>query len=229
MTQTKRKTPYPEWVMMYRTGIPAKQIAAVTRVAESVIRFHLARAAEQDSGLRAEHRAAANPVPKRVTGPGQRNLQEVMAFYEAEGRLPVSGRSRQESNLAEWLTRRHRDSAEGTLSPAYADALETIPGWREHTAKRAADAARWKQRLEEVSAWLAAGNDWPLHNKTDDREERTLGVWLHTQRIDARAGKLTAVKEKQLNEVIPGWRQGRVRRTRAFAAKPTSVPPAGAP
>ncbi len=37
-------------------------------------------------------------------------------------------------------------------------------------------------------------------------------MWLHTQRIDARAGKLTVAKEKLLNEVIPGWRQGRVRR-----------------
>ncbi|MDT0168884.1 helicase associated domain-containing protein [Pseudarthrobacter sp. BRE9] len=128
MTQPKRKTPYSEWVMMYRTGIPAKQIAAVTRVAESVIRFHLARAAEQDPGLRAVHRAAAAPVLKRVTEPGHRNLQEVMAFYEAEGRLPVSGRSRLESTLAEWLTRRRRDAADGTLSPTYAEALDTIPG-----------------------------------------------------------------------------------------------------
>ena len=39
MTQTKRPTPYPEWVMMYRSGIPAKHIAAVTKVAESVISF----------------------------------------------------------------------------------------------------------------------------------------------------------------------------------------------
>ena len=212
MTQAKRPTPYPEWVMMYRSGIPAQQIAGVTKVAPSVIRFHLARAAEQDPGLRAAHRAAATPVPKRVIGPGQRNLHAVLAFYEAEGRLPVSGRSRQESTLAEWLMRRRRDAAEGTLSPAYAEALDTVPGWRDHTAKRAADAFRWKQRLAEVAAYRAAGNDWPRHNKTQDQEERTLGVWLHTQRIDCRAGKLSTTKEKQLNKVIPGWRHGRKRR-----------------
>ncbi len=137
-----------------------------------------------------------------------------MAFYEAEGRLPVSGRSRRESTLAEWLTRRRRDAADGTLSPAYPEALDTIPGWREHTAKRAADAARWKQRLEEVSAWLAVGNDWPRHQKTEAQEELTLGVWLHTQRIDRRAGKLNEAKEARLNEVIPGWRQGRQLRGR---------------
>ena len=50
---------------------------------------------------------------------------------------------------------------------------------------------RWRQRLNEVAACLAAGHELPRHNKTDNQEERTLGVWLHTQRIDHRAGKLT--------------------------------------
>jgi hypothetical protein len=68
------------------------------------------------------------------------------------------------------------------------------------------------RRLTEVSAYLAAGHDWPRHSKTDDQAERALGVWLHTQRIDCRAGKLTAAKEKQLNDVISRRRQGRARR-----------------
>lgn len=50
----------------------------------------------------------------------------------------------------------------------------------------------------------AADHDWPRHNKTDDQAERTLGVWLHIQRIDHRSGKLDPPKEKQLNQVVPG-------------------------
>ncbi|MBT2568160.1 helicase associated domain-containing protein [Arthrobacter sp. ISL-85] len=213
MTQTTRQAPNPEWVQMYRAGIAATKIAAVTEAPHSVIRYHLAIAAKQDPGLRAAHKSAA-PVPARVTGPGKRNLEDVLTFYATEGRLPVTGRSRRESTLAEWLTRRRKDAAAGALSPAYATALDAIPNWRDHSTKRDADAARWKQRLAEVAAWVAAGNDWPRHQKTGDREERTLGVWLHTQRINQRAGKLTAAKEKQLNKDIPGWRQGRVRRGR---------------
>lgn len=68
------------------------------------------------------------------------------------------------------------------------------------------------QRVAEVATYVAAGNEWPRHNKTDDQEERTLGVWLHSQRIRHRSGQLAQAKEKQLNEVIPGWRQGRPRR-----------------
>jgi hypothetical protein len=212
MTQTKRRTPYPEWVLMYRKGIPASKIAAVTRVSESVVRYHLAIAAEQEPGLRAEHQAALPRVPSPVTVAGQRNLKDVLAFYEAEGRLPVNGRSPRESTLAGWLKRRREQAAAGTLSPVFGEALGKIPRWRDYPTKRDADAARWQQRLAEVAAYLAAGNELPRHSKIEDQHERTLGVWLHTQRIDHRAGKLTAAKEAQLNKVIPGWRQGRPRR-----------------
>ena len=122
MTQLKRPTPYPEWVQMYRSGIPATRISVLSDVAQSVIRHHLAIAARQDPGLRAAHQAAATPPPTRITGPGQRNLKVVLAFYEAEGRLPVNGRSRRESTLAEWLTRRRKDAGKedpGVMRPVH--------------------------------------------------------------------------------------------------------------
>jgi hypothetical protein len=211
MKQIKRQASNPEWVQMYRLGIPTPKIAAGARVAETTVRYHLAIAAKQDPVLRADHQAALPPAAPRVTEPGQRNMEEILAFYEAEGRLPVASRSVRETALAGWLARRRVQAAAGALSPAYA-ALDTIPNWRDQPTKRDADAARWKQRLAEVAGYLATGNEWPRVNKTEDRDERTLGVWLHTQRIDYRAGKLTAAKEAQLNEVIPGWRQGRPRR-----------------
>lgn len=213
MTEIKRRrTPHPEWVLMYRKGIPAAKIAALTRVAESVVRHHIAIAAKQDPVLRAEHQAALPPAPAMITEAGQRNVDDIVEFYALEGRLPVNGRSARESALAGWLTRRRKQAATGTLSPAYARALDSIPNWREVPTKRDTDAARWKQRLAEVAAYMGAGNDWPRHNKTENHEERVLGVWLHTQRIDYRAGKLTPTKEEQLNKVVPGWRQGRKRR-----------------
>lgn len=197
---------------MYGQGIPASKIAAVAGAPETTVRYHLAIAARQDPGLRARHQASLPPSVPQTTPVGQRILDDLLAFYKAEGRLPVHGRSARESALAGWLVRRRGQAVTGTLSPAYAQALEAVPGWRDQPSKQEAHAARWSQRLAEVAAYLAAGNELPRHNKTDDREERTLGVWLHTQRIDHRAGKLSEAREKQLNEVIPGWRQGRPRR-----------------
>lgn len=197
---------------MYRLGIPAQKIAAGAGVAESVVRYHLAIAAKQDSGLREAHKQALPRPAQRITDAGRRNLADILAFHQAEQRLPVNGRSPRESALAGWLSRRREEAAAGNLSPVYAEALDSIPGWRDQPTKREADAVRWQQRLAEVAAYLAAGHEFPRHNKTQDQEERTLGVWLHTQRIDHRAGKLTPAKEEQLNSLIPGWQQGRPRR-----------------
>jgi len=96
MTQLKRPTPYPEWVQMYRSGIPATRISVLSDVAQSVIRHHLAIAARQDPGLRAAHQAAATPPPTRITGPGQRNLKVVLSVLRgrgaAAGQRPVTSR-----------------------------------------------------------------------------------------------------------------------------------------
>lgn len=209
MTQIKRPAPDPEWVQMYRQGTPTSTIAAAARVAETTVRYHLAIAAKQDPRLRSAHRAAARPTT-RVTAAGRRNLDDVLALYRAEGRLPTK-RTPRERALAIWLARRREDAAAGIPSPDYAAALDEIPNWWHPPTKQADDAARWDRRLDEVAAWLAACNDLPRHQKTDDQEERTLGVWLHTQRIDDRAGRLAETKETRLNEKVPGWREGRPR------------------
>lgn len=148
----------------------------------------------------------------RVTAAGRQNLEEILAIYKAEGRVPTnSSPSARERALGVWLHRRRQEAAKGVLSPIYQEALEAIPGWHRSSTKKAEDEARWKQRLTEVADYLAGGNDWPRHNKTQIKEERVMGVWLHTQRIDHRAGRLDPAKEAQLNAVIPGWRQGRAR------------------
>lgn len=58
---------------------------------------------------------------------GRRNLEDVLAFYKTEGRLPIFSRSAREKTLAGWLHRRRKEAAQGTLSPAYANALDVVP------------------------------------------------------------------------------------------------------
>jgi hypothetical protein len=212
MTQSKRTAPDPEWVLMYRRGIATPKIAAVAGVAETTVRYHLAIAAEQNPRIRAEHQAALPAPLPRLTAAGRRNVEDIIAFYKTEGRVPTFSRSAREKALAVWLHRRRKEAAQGTLSPAYASALDVIPDLRKASTKQADDEARWTQRLAQVAEYRTAGNDWPRHNKTNDPLERMLGVWLHVQRINDRAGKLEPAKKVQLDKVIPGWRQGRARR-----------------
>ena len=105
--------------------------------------------------------------------------------------------------------RRRREAAQGTLSPTYREALAVILGLDKFSRRKANNETRWQQRLGELQNLRAAGGNWHRHQKTDDTKERTLGVWLHEQRIKCRAGRLSPAKEKKLNEALPGWREGR--------------------
>lgn len=83
---------------MYRQGIPAAKIAAGAGVAGSVVRYHLTLAGKEDPGLRDEHRKALL-CPARLTMAGRRTLNDLLAFWDAEKRLPVTGRDARESKL----------------------------------------------------------------------------------------------------------------------------------
>jgi hypothetical protein len=214
MTNTKRRAPDLEWVQMYRQGIPSPKIAAGAGAAESTVRYHLHLAAQADPGLWDEHKAAVGAVT-RNSAAGQRNLTDVVAFYEAEGRLPTTGgKTARERALGVWLHRRRNDAAAGTLSPAYRETLDVIPGWDVASTRKADDQARWGRRLAELLEYRAAGNDWPRHKKPESEQERALGVWVHVQRISRREGTLTPDRDEQLDTVVSrlARRQGTQRR-----------------
>lgn len=207
MTEMKRSAPNSEWVQMYRQGIPSTKIAAEVGVAESTVRYHLHIAAQGEPSIRDEHKAAANAVIRNSPA-GIRNMHDIIAIYNAEGRLP-GGASARDRALAVWLHRRRQDAAQRSLSPIYREGLSLIPGWDKPSTRKAKDEARWHRRLAEVTQYLDDGNDWPRHTKTATEEERVLGVWLHIQRIKYRNDELDQNKEARLNAVLPGWRRGR--------------------
>ncbi|MDR7161773.1 hypothetical protein [Arthrobacter sp. BE255] len=69
MTETRRAAPHPEWVQMYRQGIPSPKIAAAPGVATSTVRYHPHIAAQVNPPIRDEHRAAAgDPVQPSTSG-----------------------------------------------------------------------------------------------------------------------------------------------------------------
>lgn len=211
MTEVKRTAPHPEWVQMYRQGIPSPAIAAAAGVGKSTVRYHLHIAAQADPSIRDEHRAAAG-APVQSSAAGLRNMEDLIALYKTEGRLPsFRGTAPGERALAVWLQRRRQDSTRGALSPIYGEGLKAIPGWDRQPSRKTRDEARWHQRLAELMDYMAAGNDWPRHKKTDSEQERYLGIWLHIQRMKHRCRELDQDKETQLNTDLPGWRVGRVR------------------
>ncbi|WP_258804211.1 Helicase associated domain protein [Pseudarthrobacter sp. NS4] len=212
MPEYKRPAPHQEWVQLYRQGLTITKIAAAARVGESTVRYHLTLAAAKDPSLREDHRSAIMAAPTtRVTSDGLQNLEDTLDLYRTEGRLPSTKSPRaRERALAMWLSRRRKDLDRGTLPRIYRNGLQEIPGW-ERRARKDDDEAQWNLRLIQLSRYIAAGNDWPRHEKTDTEEERLLGIWLHRQRIKFRKGKLPQHREIQLNKLLHGWRGGRLR------------------
>ncbi|MHA7300428.1 Helicase associated domain protein [Pseudarthrobacter sp. MDT1-22] len=207
-----KTAPHPEWVQMYRQGLTTAKIATTAGIGQSTVRYHLAIAAAAEPSIRDDHRNASRPAPvTRITAEGLQNLNDTIALYKAEHRLPSSSSpSARERSLAIWLVRRRQDHDRGTLSPTYGDGLQEIPGWEQRT-RTSKDEARWNQRLQELTAHVAAGNDWPRHKRTDTEKERVLGMWLHIQRTKYRRNELDHDKEALLNTLLPGWRNGRTR------------------
>lgn len=198
---------------MYRRGIAPSKIAEVCGAAATTVRYHLQIAAKGDPGLRGEHAAA---LPVTVPTPSEASLQkmqDLVAFYQAGGTaacspcevVPRAGLGQVALPSAPGI------SVGDPLSPFSVDGLSAIPGWDQRSRGKAADEARWQQRLKEVKALRKAGGEWPRHQKTDDPQERTLGVWLHGQCINYNHGKLAREKKLLLDKVLPGWRDGRPR------------------
>lgn len=208
MTEARRPAPHPEWVQMYRNGITTPKIAAAACVGESTVRYHLRIAAQADPSIRADHQAAASK-PARITPAGLQNMHDTIALYQAQGRLPsTKSPSARERAMAAWLLRRRQDHRQGTLTRAYRDGLEAIPGW-ERPTRKADIEAHWHERLAELTEYRTAGHDWPRHKKTDTEQERILGMWLHIQRMKHRREELSPDKEALLNARLPQWRVGR--------------------
>ncbi|MEJ1179263.1 MULTISPECIES: hypothetical protein [unclassified Pseudarthrobacter] len=89
----------------------------------TTVRYHIQIAARGKPAIRDEHRAALPRPERRTPEAGLRNLADIIAFHEAEGRLPVThGKSARERALGAWLVHRRLQAAQGTLASIYREA-----------------------------------------------------------------------------------------------------------
>lgn len=186
MTGTPRRSaPYPERVLMYRKGLSRGQIADLTGAAAATVGYHLGLARTQDLGLQSEHETAVRKPA--VTGQGRERMGQLVAFVQDTGRYPSKSSHAAERTLAEWLQRRRREAADGTLAPAYRQGLAVLPGWRGTSPLPPAGLPseyRGAERLRPCGSELSLTS-----------QEHELGVGLHTQRFRQRRAACSAEPE----------------------------------
>lgn len=203
---------------MCRAGHSRGRIAELTGSSPSTVSYHLRAARAADPALRAAHEKATAPKTSRVTYQGLDRMKELIAAVQETGRYPSQYASDlSERTLAAWLKRRRSEARAGTLAPACREGLNVLPDW-EGTPRTVVFQTRWQDRLAALTAYRAAGKDWPLHEGTTG-EEHQLGVWLPRQRFELRRGELDPNKVAALDEAVPGWRTGRKGGSKAAEAR----------
>ena len=152
----------------------------------------------------------------------QQRLAALRAHVAAHGRLPPRGDA---LGLGGWVgdqrrTKKAMDagrkSKHGTMTPARAAALETIPGW----AWDVGVEARWLEKLAALRAFVATHGRLPPKFHPSG-----LGKWVGKQR-EAKNAAWTAAHYKMTPEraaaleAVPGWRWD----VRRAAAPPAALP-----
>jgi hypothetical protein len=141
----------------------------------ATLSYHLRLGRAADPELRSAHEKASKSGA-RVTARGLERMQELITVFQQTGRYPSKNAANtSERALAAWLQRRRVDAWANTLATAFREGLAVLPGW-EGKPRGEADEECWRQRLAELKAYRAAGNDWPRHKAVITGEEHDLGV-----------------------------------------------------
>jgi hypothetical protein len=200
---------------MYRDGLTGHRISTLTGKPASTVDYHLRLARAADPQLAAAHARSRSGSASRVTSLGRNRMRQLVAMVQSTGRFPSRhGGTTAERTLAAWRQRRGEDAPAGRLPDEFKDGLSILPDWA-RPLRAEADEERWLARFEALTAYRAAGNDWPRHKATINGEEHDLGVWLHAQGSKLRQGQLSADKAAAHDDAAPGWRAGRKRGRRA--------------
>ena len=92
MKQIKRRAPYPEWVQMYRAESPLRRLWPPFEFCGDHSPLSLGYRRQAGCLIAGRTQCPLRRVTRR-TAAGRRNLEDVLAFYKTEGRLPINSDS----------------------------------------------------------------------------------------------------------------------------------------
>jgi hypothetical protein len=124
----------------------------------------------------------------------------VEVFRKRHGRLPTPG----DGPVGAWLSGQRSALHEGFSSitqgrQAVLD--ELAPGWRSFLPP---PTELWPDKVEQLTSFRQAQSRWPSQS-ADTPAEKSLGVWLSTQRSKAHRGELPEWRRAVLERDAPGW------------------------
>lgn len=134
----------------------------------------------------------------------QEAYERLLAWLEEHGsRYPSHGAAKgsEELFLEQWVRTQRQAKKNGTLPDERAALLETIPGWTWDPF-----ASAWQEAYQQLLAWLDGHEGrYPSKEAAKGSKERSLAMWVDTQRQAKKNGRLSDERSTLL-KAIPGWR-----------------------
>lgn len=190
---------------MYTSGMTVHEISDYTGRARSTIHRHLQNRDAAGEGLRAVHDAARLALgPDWPTTRWQHCYKDIQDFFRVNGRLPTANDGENEQKLATWLHAQRTLHRSGDLPAIKVTLMDMIPDWEGTTWQMTRDD-RWRQRLDELVAFVAKAEHMPRWLRHSSEHEHGLGVWLHTQDQRRAEGRLLEWRLVALDAAVPGW------------------------
>lgn len=137
------------------------------------------------------------------------NAADVVAFVTANDVAPsISSDDSNERKLARWFAEQRRKAE---TDPALATRLsQSVPGWE--SIKTASNVQSWDDTLAAARRYFDENGTLPATTSTDP-EERRIGFWMTRNRKYLKDGRLPESKRVKLDETLPQWKNGLVKRS----------------
>lgn len=208
-----------EWVLMFFLGVPVPVIARWCRVDVRRVRRAVDRRIVEDPGW-FDRCLLIHDQPRQGTAAERRvvrtrdqtwweHYNDVVAYTGDRdggrgGGLPRQNDSRQASRLYRWVEAQRRQHDQGNLTQDQVEALDGLGQWR--GVRRGTQDQWWERRFGEVEQFVATTGRLPVYGPgSQGTVEGVLGIWVGTQRMRARTGRLSADRRQRLDRVLPGW------------------------
>lgn len=196
---------HPSWDRMYTSGMTVQEIADYTGRARSTVHRHLQIREAAGAGLRAIHDAGRLARgPDWPTTRWQHFYKAVQDFYMLNGRLPTASDGEFEQKLATWLDSQSTVHRSGALPAIKVTLMGMIQGW-DGATRRTTHDDRWRQRLDELVAFVAETKRMPRYKRDSSEHEHSLRVWLHKQHQRRAECCLLDWRLAALDAAVPGW------------------------
>lgn len=202
-----------EWLLMYRQGLDAADIARICHTLPHLVQDYLHDRVQRDPSIfdRRLGRCLEPSLPAfqetDATRGWEGNLLSLTRFINSRGRFPRRSANTTTTGgalevfLYHWVRAQHAASAAGRLTARRERQLEAVPRWTV-LGRDQLNARYWDERLTACKAFIEEHARIPSYRGGTTDHERSLGAWLSRQRARSRRGMLPTPRTTALEELL---------------------------